>query len=163
LYGLTGEERYLRDAEHASYYTASWQWHYTRPFPAGSPLAALGYDTFGGTAVSTQHHHLDPYAVRLLPAWLRLATLTGRPVWRERALAAWHNGAQGISDGDLTLLGATLPQGGQCEGYFHTRWGEPDGVSLWPVSWPSAFRLEALRRLSDWSVLEQEGGANWPA
>ena len=31
----------------------------------GSGLDRLQYDLFGGTAVSTSHHHMDAYALRL--------------------------------------------------------------------------------------------------
>ncbi len=73
---------------------------------------------------------------------------------KQRAHAAWCNGMLGVSDGTLRLLGRTLPRGSQCEGYYHTRWIEHGGVSLWLVVWPTAFRLETLRTLPDWSVLE---------
>ncbi len=154
LYDLTGKRSYIEAAEDASYYFASWQWHQTLRFPPDSPLGAMECDTFGGTAVSTQHHHLDPWGVRLPPAWFRLADLTGNPLWRQRAVAAWKNGMMGVSDGNLVVQGMRFPRGTQGEGYFHTRWHERGDVSLWLVVWPAAFRLETLRRLGDWSELE---------
>ncbi|MEW6249215.1 MAG: hypothetical protein AB1716_01085 [Planctomycetota bacterium] len=156
LYELTGDKAYVAAVEAASYYTASWQWHYSVPIPPNSMLADMGYDSFGGTAVSTQHHHLDPYAVRCSGAWLRLAEITGNPLWRERAHAAWCNGMLGLSDGTLALHGVRLPRGTQCEGYFHTRWIDRGNSSFLLVAWPTAFRLEVLRRLDDWSKLPQK-------
>ncbi len=69
------------------------------------------------------------------------------------ALATWCNGMMGLSDGTLKLHGVTLPRGTQCEGYFQTRWLEHGDSSFLLVAWPTAFRLEALRRLTDWSSL----------
>ena len=43
--------------------------------------------------------------------------------------------------------GKLRPEGSQGEGYFHTRWAEPFDVSEWLVAWPTAFRLEVLRRV----------------
>lgn len=154
LYDLTGRDEYLRYVEDAAYYTASWQWHYTVPVVPGGSLDVMNYDSFGGTSVSAQHHHLDPYAIRVLNVFDRLTTLTGNPVWRQRALAAWANGTNGLSDGTLVLKGIPIPRGAQCEGYFHTRWLDYGDSSLWLVNWPSTFRLEMMRRRSDWSLLE---------
>jgi hypothetical protein len=153
LFELTSERPFLDQAEHAAYYLASWQYHHSVAFPKGSPLEMLGYDTFGGTVVSTQHHHIDPYGIAFVPGWLRLAELTQKPMWRERALAVWQNGLQGISDGTLAILGQQRPAGGQDEAFFQTRWHTFGSVSEWLVAWPTAFRLETLRKLQDWSVV----------
>jgi hypothetical protein len=155
LYELTGKEKYLQAAEDVSYYLASWQWHYSVPFAEGTVLRELGYDTFGGTAVSTQHHHQDPYALIIVNDWLRLAALTKNGIWRERALAAWANGMSGISNGDLVVLGKKRPAGSQDEGFCHTRWLLPSSVSQWLVAWPTAFRLETLRLATNWRVFDK--------
>jgi len=154
LHALTGRDEYLRWAEHAAYYLSTWQWHHTVRFRPDSVLATIGYETLGGTAVSTQHHHLDPFAARFAPQFLRLAELTGKEVWKQRGLAAWANGLYGLSDGNLQLGEVAVPAGGQPEGFFHTRWLDWGGVSMWLVAWPTAFRLETLRRLGNWSLLE---------
>ena len=78
LYDVTGKEAYLRHAEDVSYYLATWQWSYTVPYAEGTVLREMGYDTYGGTAVSTQHHHQDPYALIIVNDWLKLAQLTGK-------------------------------------------------------------------------------------
>ncbi len=156
LYDITGKETYLRWAEDISYYLASWQWHYTVPLPAGSALNVLGYDTFGGTAVSTQHHHQDPYALIIVNDWLKLANLTRKDIWRQRALAAWANGSIGVSNGELVVLGRTRPAGSQDEGFCHTRWLFPWSVSQWLVAWPTAFRLETLRTAPNWQIFDKK-------
>ena len=156
LYDVTGKETYLRRAEDVSYYLATWQWHYTVPYAEGTVLRELGYDTFGGTAVSTQHHHQDPYALIIVNDWLKLAALTGKTMWRERAVAAWANASIGISNGDLVVMGKKRPYGSQDEGFLHTRWLQPFAVSQWLVAWPAAFRLEALRQNPNWSVFDRD-------
>jgi hypothetical protein len=155
LHDVTGKEAYLRRAEDVSYYLATWQWHYTVPYEEGTVLREMGYDTFGGTAVSTQHHHQDPYALAIVNDWLKLAQLTGKAVWRERALAAWANASIGISDGDLVVMGKKRPYGSQDEGFLHTRWLQPFAVSQWLVAWPAAFRLEVLRQNPNWSLFDR--------
>ncbi len=156
LYELTGKEQYLRWAEDVSYYLASWQWHYTVPYAAGTVLDDIGYDTFGGTAVSTQHHHQDPYALIFVNDWIKLANVTGKTIWRERALAAWVNGMSGVSNGDLVVMGKKRPAGSQDEGFLHTRWLYPWSVSQWLVAWPTAFRLETLRLSQNWRLFERK-------
>lgn len=121
LHDATGNPQYLKWAESAAWYLATWQWHHTVPYPKDSELSRLHYDTFGGTAVSTQHHHIDPFAVAFVEDWMRLADKTGNPVWRERAVAAWNNATIGISDGTLELAGMKRPKGSQDEGFYHTR------------------------------------------
>jgi hypothetical protein len=159
LYEVTGNPYYLCQAELAAYYMASWQRHYTLTYPNDTPAAEMGYDTFGGTSVSVQHHHLDPWGALLALGWLRLAAITGKEIWRQRALATWHQSTMGLSDGSLTLKGITRPPGGQDEGFFHTRWGgEPGDVSDWLVAWPTALRLITLMHWPKWNDLEFKAG-----
>lgn len=155
LYDVTGKDAYLKSAEDVSYYLATWQWSYSVPYEEGTVLREMGYDTYGGTAVSTQHHHQDPYALIIVNDWLKLAQLTGRAQWRERALAAWANASIGISGGDLVVMGKKRPYGSQDEGFLHTRWLQPFAVSQWLVAWPAAFRLETLRQNRNWTVFNK--------
>ena len=146
LYDVTGEAAYLHMARDAAAYLSTWQWHYTRPYAPDSVCGQLGYDTFGGTLVSTTHQHQDPYALYYVEELRRLGRLTGETEWAERADAIWRNGQQGVSDGTLRVLDKVRPAGSQDEGVMVTAWGwEPEGVSQWLVAWPTAFRLEALR------------------
>jgi len=155
LYDVTGKDAYLRQAEDVSYYLATWQWHYSVPYEEGTVLREMGYDTYGGTAVSTQHHHQDPYALAIVNDWIKLARLTGKAMWRERAVAAWANASIGISNGDLVVMGKKRPYGSQDEGFLHTRWLLPFAVSQWLVAWPAAFRLEILRQNPNWSIFDK--------
>ncbi|MZQ86344.1 hypothetical protein GQF01_30000 [Paenibacillus sp. 5J-6] len=150
LFKATANQTYLTWAEHAAWYLATWQWHHTVRYDKASELGRLEYDTFGGTSVSTQHHHIDPFALSFVEDWLTLAELTNNPTWRERAKAVWANAIIGISDGDTMIMGKQRPAGSQDEGYFHTRWGhDAFDVSQWLVAWPTAFRLELLRHLQE--------------
>jgi hypothetical protein len=126
------------------------------PYPVGTVLRELGYDTFGGTAVSTQHHHQDPYALIIVNDWIKLANMTHKAIWRDRAVAAWANGTIGISGGDLVVMGKKRPYGSQDEGFLHTRWLQPFAVSQWLVAWPTAFRLETLRQATNWGVFDKK-------
>lgn len=135
----------MSQAERAAEYLATWQWHYSLPYPSGSAADQIGYNTFGGTSVSVQHHHIDPWGVTIAVGWLRLGQLTGNRMWQERAAAAWRHGTMGISDGSLVIDGIARFAGGQDEGFMHTRWGRsPGSVSNWQVAWPGAFRLLTL-------------------
>ena len=154
LHELTGEAGYLVQAERAALYLATWQWHYHLDYPAGTAAAQLGYETFGGTSVSVQHHHLDPWGALIALGWLRLGQQAGDALWGERAAAAWRQAACGVSDGSLRIDGILRPAGGQDEGFLHTRWGrEVGGVSNWLVAWPGAFRLLVLQQWKDWDAL----------
>jgi len=145
LFHLTSDKEWLKKAKEIAYYLSTWQWHYSIDYPKGTVLNSLGYDTFGGTAVSTQHHHIDKYAVKYVPQLLELAELTGENIWRDRGIAVFNNATIGISDGSLSVMGKKRPVGSQDEAFMHTHWGEPYSVSQWLVAWPTAFRLEVLR------------------
>jgi hypothetical protein len=144
----TGDSIYLVKAEKTSWYLSTWLWHYSMPFPDSTDFKKYGYNTFGGTAVSTQHHHLDPFGLALVPEWIRLARLTGHTIWKEKALAAWANANQVVANGVDQVHGVVRPAGAQTEAYFQTRWGgKPGYFADWMVLWPSAFRLETLRTI----------------
>lgn len=156
FYDVTGNRKYISHAERVSYYLSTWMWHYKA---CSEPDASwYGYNTFGATSVSVQHHHLDVYALLWVGDWIRLAEITGHGVWREKALAVWKNGCQLISDGTLRVNGLVRPVGSQNEAFFNCRWGlsAPGSprINNWLVAWPGAFRLETLRRFSDWAVFD---------
>lgn len=146
LYRITGEEKYLKAAEHTGYYLNTWQWHHSVKYPKGTALGDIGYDTMGGTAVSTEHHHIDCYALRYLSYLLVLGEMTGDPIWKDRAMAIWNNASIGVSDGTLGESGYVYPAGGQSEAFCHARWGRAYQTSRWLVAWMGAFRLEVLRK-----------------
>ena len=159
LFHTTQDTRYLDDAVQISYYLSTWLWHYNGIYPPDDDFTRYGYQTFGATAVSTQHRHLDPYAVFWVSEWIELSQLTGDSQWKEKALAVWRNGCQLISDGTLEIHGMIRPAGSQNEAYMQCNWnfvsksGEGQRINQWLVAWPGAFRLETLRRLPDWAVL----------
>ena len=159
LFDITGDSTYIDKAEQISYYLSTWLWHYSANYDNDTDMIRYGYNTFGATSVSVQHHHLDVYALFWVGEWLRLAELTGNSAWREKALAIWTNGCQLISDGTLEINGRVRPTGGQNEAFFNCRWGfggtpGKSRINNWLVAWPGAFRLEVLRKLADWSVLD---------
>ena len=145
-------------AEKIAWYLSTWTMHFTVKYPADSMLGKMGWDTFGLTSVSTAHQALDQYALRDVQSFLRLYALTGRVQWRERAVAFWCAACQCISDGTMYVNGRLRPAGAQDEAIFHTRWGrhgvEPFRPSQWLPAWPCAFRLENLRWMPDWSILD---------
>jgi hypothetical protein len=148
LHEATGDSTYLAKAEKTSWYLSTWMWHYSIPFADSTDFVKYGYNTFGGTAVSTQHHHLDPFGLAMVPEWLKLAKLTGHTIWKEKALAAWANANQVVANGTEDVHGVLRPAGSQTEAYFQTRWaGKPGYFHDWMVLWPSAFRLETLRTI----------------
>lgn len=155
LYEITSDRYYLQQAERAAYYLATWQWHYALSYAPGTAAAQIGYDTLGGTSVSVQHHHLDPWGALIALGWLRLYKLTGKQQWQERAAATWRQSTRGVSDGAMAVNGVVRPAGGQDEGLMHTRWGKSvGGVSDWLVAWPTAFRLFTLQQWEDWAALQ---------
>ena len=166
LYHVTHDRRYLDDAVQISCYLSTWLWHYSGVYPPEDDFTRYNYKTYGGTSVSTQHRHLDPYAVMWAGEWIELSQLTGDPQWKEKALAIWRFGCQLVSDGTLDINGFLRPTGSQNEGFIQCYWnyigktgfspfhgGENDRINQWLVAWPGAFRLETLRCLPDWNVL----------
>lgn len=148
LYEITGEDRYLSEAEQVSFYLSTWLWHYDGAYPQDDNFTVYDWHTFGATSVSVQHNHLDYYAAYWVPEWIRLSELTGDPQWSEKALAVWRNSCQLISDGTLEINGRVRPRGSQNEAYFECCWGfddYPGRINNWLVSWPGAFRLETIR------------------
>jgi hypothetical protein len=145
LHEQTGDKKYVVCAENAAWYLSTWQWCYTRRFEKGSSLYEVGYDSFGGTSVSIHGPACDPYALFYVHDLLELAKLTGNEMWAQRARAAWRNGADGVSDGTLTADGRLIPAGGQHEA--RGLGGSFQGLYQWLVAWPTAFRLETLRRI----------------
>ncbi|MDR1338463.1 MAG: hypothetical protein LBK58_00130 [Prevotellaceae bacterium] len=158
LYEITGNPACLDDAVSVSYYLSTWLWHYQGIYPDSDNFTEYRYSTFGATSVSVQHHHLDPYALLWVADWIKLAGLTGDSQWKEKALAVWRNGSQLVSDGTLEINGRIRPAGSQNEAYFECNWAFGAGgkrINSWLVAWPGVFRLETLRRLNDYQLLDE--------
>jgi hypothetical protein len=161
LYELTGQPFYLQCAEKAGYYLLSWCYLYDVLYDEKSDFAVYGYNTIGATAVSVQHHHLDPWGALIAADWLRLYRHSGDTRWKARALATWNNSLLCLSDGQTVIHGMTRPAGSQNEAFFHCRWNyaaDKDrgrgSMNDWLVAWPTAFRLITLMREPDWDMLE---------
>lgn len=159
LYELTGEGYYLKEAEKAGYYLLSWMYHYNIPFNDGSDMESFNYKTLGGTSVSAQHHHLDPWGALIAMDWLRLGEIKSDDRWIARAKVTWANALQSISDGSLKVHGLTRPKGAQNEAFFHTDWFfskdyEKKRYNDWLVAWPTAFRLCTLMYVENWQIFD---------
>ncbi len=158
LYDITNDNGYTVKAEKIAWYLCTWMMHFTIEYPDDCLISQLNYDTFGSTSVSTPHQALDQYALRDIISFLKLYEITGNIQWKERAVAFWCNTSQGISDGTLFINKRLRPAGSQDEAIFHTRWGrhtaKPFGPSQWLPAWVCAFRLENLRFVKDWSILD---------
>lgn len=167
LYEMTGEDKYLVYARKAAYYFFSWAFQYDALYPDTSDFARYGYSTQGGTAISAEHHAIDPWGALLVPEFVRLWKHTGEERWLLWARMMWNQSLLGITarEGDQ-VHGLARPLGSQNEGFFQARWTKyrPDceergHFNDWLVSWVSAYRLTALDRLThicgekDWHLL----------
>lgn len=159
LYEITSEKKYIDAAEKIAWYLCTWMMHYTINYPNDSMIGQMGYDTFGSTSVSTPHQALDQYALKDVLSFIKLHEITGYEQWLERAKAFWCNACQCISDGTMYINGRLRPAGAQDEAIFHTRWSRhavpPFMPSQWLPAWPTAFRLENLRKYKDWSFFDE--------
>jgi hypothetical protein len=61
LHRATGFTRYLQWAEEAAWYLSTWQWHHTVAYAQDTVHHRMGYDTFGGTAVSLNAMRCSAY------------------------------------------------------------------------------------------------------
>ena len=157
LYELTGEKEWLDGALDSAWYLSTWQYTHTCHFGPELVLGRTGYDSFGGTLVSTVHEGIDPFALCYIPELYQLFKATGQERWLKRARAVWRNGCQHISDGSLVIDGRLRPEGSQDESYTVTRQGKRGIASGWLVAWPGSFRMEALRRLKN----EKDAASLW--
>ncbi len=158
LYEITGEDIYLERAQKSAYYFFSWAFHYDALYPDDSDFAKYGYYTSGGTAVSTQHHGIDPWGEIAVPDFVKIANYTGDDRWKKRAKMMWNNAILCITtnrDGEY-VLGHKRPFGAQSEAFFGCRWTRyrPDceergHLNDMFVGWVSAYRLSALERIAE--------------
>jgi hypothetical protein len=159
LYELTGDKRYLRDAEWAGYYMATWQWHYSVPYHPESPLIQLGYDHCGGTSITVMAQGQDPWGALIAIGWLRLAAATRKDIWHDRAVQCFNQSTLGITEGSTPVKGVRRPAGSQNEGFYFSIRTE-DGKHLWGdhnawlVAWPSAHRMITLMHWPNWRDFE---------
>ena len=108
-----------------------------------SDFDIYGYRTIGGTSVSAQHHHIDPWGALVVPQLIQLYQITGDVNWRKRAVLMWANAIQNIAPKEGKMIhGLFRAAGAQNEGYHHCCWGDegaPGYINEWLVAWPQAF------------------------
>lgn len=154
LYEATKKPEYLEYTILAAEYFCSWMYYFDVPCVAESDFAQYGYRSTGGTSVSTQHHHIDPWGVLMVPFLMKLARCTGDEKWRQRAKALWFGGTQAIAREDgYVMHGLARMAGSANEAYLQSRWNwkceaaEPGTFNDWLVAWPGAFRLFTITEL----------------
>ncbi len=168
LYDITNEARYLEIAEKAAYYFQSWMYYYDALYPADSDFERLGYYTYGGTAVSTQHPAIDPWGAIAIPEYMRLARITGDERWNKRARMLWTNCILCITPkGGRYFHEHFRPEGLQSEAFFQARWTRYShscenrgSLNDMYACWPAAYRLDTIYRIEseldgDFSVIEK--------
>lgn len=157
LYDLTKEQRYLDDAIRAGYYMLTFMFHYDAIYEPDSDFELYGYRTYGGTSVSTQHVHLDPWGSLITYDYYRLYRHTKDENWLTRCEAIWKNAMLGIADGKQEMQGIVRPASTQNEGFVNCRWfprfsfvpGMMEKVgnfNAWLIAWPGAFKLLTMIR-----------------
>lgn len=118
LYEITGDEKYLEYAQKAAYYFFSWAFQYDALYPDTSDFSRYGYSTQGGTAISAEHHAIDPWGALLTPEFVRLWKHTGQQRWLLWARMMWDQSLLGITaqEGEK-VHGLPRPLGSQNEGF----------------------------------------------
>lgn len=154
LYEIEPYEEWLDWAQKAGWYFCSWMMHHDTINDPKTDFAVYSYHTLGGTSVSAQHHHLDPWGAMIVPEMLKLYEVTGDKHWKQRACLMWANAIQGIApEGGATLHGHYRHAGAQNEAYMHCRWGQPGETPAsfndWLVAWPQAFCMNTAMQLSN--------------
>lgn len=160
LYEIDGTDEWLECAKMAGWYFCSWMFHHDIIPRKNSDFARYGYRTLGGTSVSAQHHHIDPWGALVVPQLLQMGKITGDVRWKKRAALMWANAVQNMApEQGKYIHGFFRVAGAQNEGYHHCYWGEtgaPGYINDWLVAWPQAFCWNTAEKLSD-----EEGTEKW--
>lgn len=153
LFEIDGTDEWLACAKMAGWYFCSWMFHHDIIARPDSDFVKYGYRTRGGTSVSVQHHHIDPWGALVVPQMIRLWKITGDEHWRLRAALMWENAVQNIAPlQGKEIHGLFREAGAQNEGYHHCCWGEsgaPGYINDWLVAWPQAFCWNAAAKVTD--------------
>lgn len=151
LYDIEPGEEWLDCAKKAGWYFCSWMFHHDTINCPDSDFAIYGYRTLGGTSVSAQHHHIDPWGALVVPQMIRLWKITGDAHWQKRAQLMWANAIQNMAPAEgRTIHGLFRAAGAQNEGYHHCHWGDegaPGLINEWLVAWPQAFSWNAATKV----------------
>jgi hypothetical protein len=86
LHGVTGEERYLRQAVRAAWIACSWAFLWDVPLPAGSTFGREGFRSTGWTGCDTPGAgYIHPMGVVMVPDLVEVGRLSGEPLFLEIA------------------------------------------------------------------------------
>jgi len=170
LYELTGDAQFLESATDAAYYILSFMFQYDALYESDTDFAIHGYRTYGGTSVSTQHHHLDPWGSLLAYDFYRLYEITKDEKWYTWFDALWKNAMLCVSDGNQIVHGLKRPASAQNEIFLQCRFTFdadclPGRLNDWLQSWPGAFKMVSMyRAMQDGTnIFQQKEEATWTA
>ena len=148
LYDATGEDRFLRWANHACDVALTYTVVWDIDLPPGR-LRDHAFKTRGWTAVSVQNMHVDVYGVLIAPWVYRLGQITARDDLKDLALLMFRSCGQLLD-----------PYGSQGEQPQHTNYAQRGKVEQvsglrggyvedWTVFWITAHFLNAAARLEE--------------
>ena len=110
LYDITRNATYLRMAENAAAYFATWVTSYDYSFPAGSDLGKAGVRATGSVWANTQNKHGAPaICTNSGIALLKLYRATNNPLYLELLHDISHNAVQYVSTEKRPLASNMLP------------------------------------------------------
>jgi hypothetical protein len=148
MYEITGEEKYLKAAEHAAYILLSYTVVWDIPFPAGR-MADHFFKTRGWTTVSPQNMHIDVFGVLFTPSLYKLGDILQRPSLKKIALLMFRSCGQMIdpygSHGEQ-LQHTNFAQAGDMSNIYKFRGGY---VEHWTVFWITAHFLNAAAQFME--------------
>lgn len=151
LYEIDKSDEWLECAKKAGWYFCSWMFHHDTLNSPESDFAVYGYRTIGGTSVSAQHHHIDPWGALVVPQMVKLWKYTQDVRWKKRAQLMWANAIQNMAPKEGKIIhGYFRAAGAQNEGYHHCHWGDegaPGLINEWLVAWPQAFIWNAATKV----------------
>lgn len=131
LYEITGDDIFLEAACRAAHFVTTWQFIYNTAFPKNSKLGQRNFKTFGGTIVSVENMHTDPYIPFTLD-FLRLWKYTDDSYWKDRAIAGLEFALQMVAKENDTFGYKEWFIGWQPEQYNHTIWAYYDLNTVFP-------------------------------
>lgn len=151
LYEMTGEDVWLRRAQHAADVVLIYVVVWNIDIPAGR-LRNHDFKTCGWTAVSVQNQHLDVYGVLIAPSLYRLGQITKNQRLQRLAIVMFKSCGQLIdpygSQGEQ-IQQTNYAQRGNMTDVFRMR---GQYVEEWTVFWITAHFLNAAAQFREMSV-----------
>lgn len=152
-YKYSGQEKYLKWAEHAAYAALSYTVIWNIPLPPGR-LANHNFKTRGWTVVSPQNQHVDVYGVLIAPSVYQLGIYKNDANLKQLAKVMFRSCGQIID-----------PKGSQGEQIQHTNFaqrGEMSDINKlrggysedWTVFWITAHFLNAAAQFQELGVIK---------